>query len=208
MSQITISLPDGSARQVPAGTTAGDLAASIGRRLAKAAVAATADGEEVDLGRPLDDGARVSIITADTEAGRHVLRHSTAHVMAQAVTQLFPGAKFSIGPAIEHGFYYDFELPGGRTFNDDDLVAIAATMREIIAADQRFERSEVSAEEALGVFADQPYKVEIIQGVAANPDEAASQGAAGPVISVYSNGRPDGSAWPDLCRGPHIPTTK
>src|SRR6478672_8393929 len=95
--QITISLPDGSEREYAAGTTAGDVAASIGRRLAKAAVAASVDGSELDLGRPLPDRARVAIVTDDTEAGRHVLRHSTAHVMAQAVTQLFPGAKYSIG---------------------------------------------------------------------------------------------------------------
>src|SRR5690606_7161861 len=143
MSQITISLPDGSARAYPAGTTAGEVASSIGKRLAKAAVAATVNGEEADLGRPLHDGDRVAIIPADSEAGRHVLRHSTAHVMAQAVTQLFPGAKFSIGPAIENGFYYDFELPDGRTFSEDDLAAIETRMREIIAADQRFERSQL-----------------------------------------------------------------
>ncbi len=123
---ITITLPDGSHREYPAGTTAADVAGSIGKRLAKAAVAATVDGHEVDLGRALDDGDQVAIITDDTEDGRHVLRHSTAHVMAQAVTQLFPGAKFSIGPAIENGFYYDFELPGAATFSDDDLVAIEA----------------------------------------------------------------------------------
>ena len=116
---ISISLPDGSAREYPAGTTAADVASSIGKRLAKAAIAAavTNNGgpsDEVDLSRPLSDGDRVSIITDDTDAGRHVLRHSTAHVMAQAVTQLFPGAKFSIGPAIENGFYYDFDLPGGQ----------------------------------------------------------------------------------------------
>ena len=121
MSEITITLPDGSEREYPAGTTAADVASSIGSRLAKAAVAATVDGDEVDLTRPLPDHASVAIVTADSDAGRHVLRHSTAHVMAQAVTQLFPGAKFSIGPAIEHGFYYDFELPGGQTFSDDDL---------------------------------------------------------------------------------------
>ena len=120
---------------------------------------------EVDLGRPLDDGDSVAIVTDDSEAGRHVLRHSTAHVMAQAVTQLFPGAKFSIGPAIENGFYYDFELPGGATFSDDDLAAIEARMREIVKADQPFVRSEVSIDEALDVFADQPYKVEIIKRV-------------------------------------------
>jgi threonyl-tRNA synthetase len=149
MSPITITLPDGSTREYPAGTTAGDVAASIGSWLARSAVAATVDGDEVDLGRPLPDGAAVAIVTDDTEPGRHVLRHSTAHVMAQAVTQLFPGAKFSIGPAIENGFYYDFDLPGGRTFSDDDLASIEARMREIIDADQPFVRSELSADEAL-----------------------------------------------------------
>ena len=182
---ITISLPDGSEREYPAGTTAGDVASSIGKRLAKAAVAATVDGEEVDLGRPLRDHDRVAIITADTEAGRHVLRHSTAHVMAQAVTQLFPGAKFSIGPAIENGFYYDFELPGGRTFSDDDLAAIEARMREIIAADQPFVRSELSADEALEVFADQPYKVEIIERV-----RAVEAPATAPTPSTPARSRP------------------
>ena len=100
MADITISLPDGSSRTLPAGSTAATLAESIGSRLAKAAVAAVVGGDEWDLGRSLPDGAQVAIITNDSEAGRHVLRHSTAHVLAQAVTQLFPGAKFSIGPAI------------------------------------------------------------------------------------------------------------
>ena len=107
----------------------------------------------------------MAIITADSDEGRHVLRHSTAHVMAQAVTQLFPGAKFSIGPAIEDGFYYDFDLPDGKTFNEDDLDAIEARMREIIKADQPFVRREVPASEALELFADQPYKREIIERV-------------------------------------------
>src|SRR4051794_28954068 len=203
--QITISLPDGSEREYAAGTTAGDVAASIGKRLAKAAVAATVDGEEVDLGRPVPDHATVAIVTDDSEAGRHVLRHSTAHVMAQAVTQLFPGAKFSIGPAIENGFYYDFELPGGRTFSDDDLAAIEARMREIIAADQPFTRSELSADDALSVFADQPYKVEIIERVRASADDGdggdaldAAEVAAGDTISLYRNS----PEFVDLCRGP------
>src|SRR5687767_11529834 len=113
--QITISLPDGSQKELPAGSTAADLAAAIGARLAKAAVAATIDGAEADLSQPLPDGATVAIITADTDAGRHVLRHSTAHVMAQAVVQLWPGARFAIGPPIDGGFYYDFELPGSQT---------------------------------------------------------------------------------------------
>ena len=133
--------------------------------LAKAALAARVDGEEWDLGRPLPDGAEVAIITADTEAGRHILRHSTSHVLAQAVTQLFPGAKFTIGPAIEDGFYYDFDLPDGRTFSDDDLAVIEARMREIIKADQPFVRSELPAAEAMELFADQPYKREIIERV-------------------------------------------
>ena len=126
MADISITLPDGSQRSLAEGATATTVAESIGSRLAKAAVAAVVNGEEWDLGRPLPDGAAVAIITGDSEEGRHVLRHSTAHVMAQAVTQLFPGAKFSIGPAIENGFYYDFDLPGGKTFSDDDLAAIEA----------------------------------------------------------------------------------
>jgi threonyl-tRNA synthetase len=204
---ITITLPDGSARGYPAGTTAAVVAASIGPRLAKAAVAASVDGAEVDLGRPLGDGDNLAIIADDSEAGRHVLRHSTAHVMAQAVTQLFPGAKFSIGPAIENGFYYDFDLPDGRTFSDDDLAAIEARMREIIRADQPFVRAEVSVDEALEIFADQPYKVEIIERVRdAGPGaDALDEGevTGGDTISVYRN-TPE---FVDLCRGPHVPST-
>ncbi len=147
----------------------------------------------------------VAIITGDSDEGRHVLRHSTAHVMAQAVTQLFPGAKFSIGPAIENGFYYDFELPGGKTFSDDDLVAIEARMNDIVKADQPFVRDEVSPAEALKLFADQPYKCEIIERVstgAADNDDAAEIGG-GETISIYRN-TPE---FVDLCRGPHVPST-
>jgi threonyl-tRNA synthetase len=206
-SPITITLPDGTAHEYPAGTTAADVAASIGSRLAKAAVAATVDGEEVDLGRPLHDGDKVAIVTDDTEAGRHVLRHSTAHVMAQAVTQLIPGAKFSIGPAIENGFYYDFDLPDGRTFSDDDLAAIETHMREIVKADQRFVRAEVTPDEALEIFADQPYKVEIIERVR-DAGEGADVLDSGEVetdgtVSVYRN-TPE---FVDLCKGPHVPST-
>ena len=206
---ITITLPDGSHREYPAGTTAADVAGSIGKRLAKAAVAATVDGREVDLGRPLDDGDQLAIITDDSDGGRHVLRHSTAHVMAQAVTQLFPGAKFSIGPAIENGFYYDFELPGGATFSDDDLAAIEARIREIVKADQPFVRSEVTADEALDVFADQPYKVEIIKRVqelaagGSTDDLDAGEADAGDTVSVYRNS----PEFVDLCKGPHVPST-
>ncbi len=195
--QITITLPDGSARPLPAGATGADLAAAIGKGLAKAAVAAVVDGTEVDLSAPLPDGAAVSIVTATTDEGRYVLRHSTAHVLAQAVTDLWPGAKYAIGPPIENGFYYDFELPGGESFTDDDLVRIEARMREIIAADQPFEREVHTIEEGLELFADQPYKVEIIKGV----DD--SEGAGDGAVSAYRN-RPD---WVDLCRGPHVPRT-
>jgi len=205
---ITITLPDGSAREFAAGTTAADVAASIGKRLAKAAVAAKVDGNEVDIGRPLHDGDHVAIITDDSDAGRHVLRHSTAHVMAQAVTQLFPGTRFSIGPAIENGFYYDFELPGGATFSEDALGVIEARMREIVKADQRFVRSEVSVDEALELFADQPYKVEIIERVqelaAAGATDELDTGEVDPSsISVYRNT----DDFVDLCKGPHVPST-
>jgi len=210
MAQITISLPDGSQRSYDEGATTADVASSIGSRLAKAAVAAKVDGDEWDLGRPLHDGALVAIITADTDDGRHVLRHSTAHVMAQAVTQLFPGAKYSIGPAINDGFYYDFELPGGRTFTEADLDAIDERMRVIVKADQPFTRDELPAAEALRVFADQPYKCEIIERVSsgvADPtdidDLDSGEIGSGETISVYRN-TPE---FLDLCRGPHVPST-
>ncbi len=209
MANITVSLPDGSRREVPEASTALDLAASIGSGLRKAAVAATVDGDEVDLDVPLPDGAEVSIITADSEAGRHVLRHSTAHVMAQAVTQLWPGAKFSIGPAIENGFYYDFELPGGQTFSDDDLERIEARMREIVKANQPFERSEMSMDDAKELFADQPYKVEIIERVekAAGDGqldaEDAGEVGSGGTISAYRNS----PEFVDMCVGPHVLST-
>ena len=205
MSTLTVKLPDGSPRELASGSTAADLAASIGSRLAKAALAAVVDGAESDLNVPLPDGATVAIITADSDAGRHVLRHSTAHVLAQAVTQLFPGAKFSIGPAIEDGFYYDFDLPGGRTFSESDLAAISDKMREIVKADQPFVRSEVGVDEALRLFADQPYKCEIIERVTSGAADGADAGevGGGETISVYRNTE----SFVDLCRGPHVPST-
>ena len=124
--QITVSLPDGSPRELAAGSTAGDLATSIGKRLAKAAVIADVNGTERDLVWPLEDGDEVAIITEESDRGLYTIRHSTAHVLAQAVLDLFPGATFGIGPPVENGFYYDFELPGGATFNEDDLEAIEA----------------------------------------------------------------------------------
>jgi threonyl-tRNA synthetase len=210
MSTISISLPDGSVRELPAGANALDLAASIGSRLAQAAVAATINGSEADLNVPIPDGAQVAIITNSTDAGRHVLRHSTAHVLAQAVTRLFPGAKFSIGPAIENGFYYDFDLPNGKTFSDEDLVAIEAEMRSIVAADQPFIRSEMSPAEAKELFADQPYKVEIIERVTGNAGDHDLEGVevdrgeiTGDIVSAYRNS----DEFVDMCVGPHVPST-
>ena len=205
MSEISVLLPDGSSRSLPSGSSIADLAASIGSRLAKAAVAGTVNGVEVDLSVPLPDGASVSIITADSEEGRHVLRHSTAHVLAQAVVQLFEGAHFTIGPAIEDGFYYDFELPDSKTFSDDDLASIEKRMREIMKANQPFTRSEVSVKEALAVFATQPYKCEIIERVtsgAADGTDVAEVGSSDSV-SLYRNS----DSFVDLCRGPHVPST-
>src|SRR4051794_18246468 len=203
--ELTVTLPDGTTKTLAAGTTGLGLAESIGRRLAKDAVAVRVDGALTDLTAPLPDGAEVAVVTAGTDDGRHVLRHSTAHVLAQAVVQLFPGAKYSIGPAIEDGFYYDFDLPGGRTFNEDDLVAVEARMHEIVQADQPFVRSELGAEDALALFADQPYKCEIIERATSARADATDAGevSAGGTVSVYRN-TPE---FVDLCLGPHVPST-
>jgi threonyl-tRNA synthetase len=194
---ISVTLPDGSVRELPAGSTGADLATGIGRRLAKAAVAVTVDGHEVDLGAPLPDGAAVAVVTVDSPEGRKVLRHSTAHVLAQAVTDLWPGARFAIGPPIEDGFYYDFDLPGGAHFSEDDLERIEARMRQIVGEDQPFVREEHTIAEGLELFSDQPYKVEIIEGV------DSSEGAGDGVVSAYRNTE----HFVDLCRGPHVPST-
>ena len=213
MADITISLPDGSKRILPAGASGADLAADIGPGLAKAALIVSVDGIQRDLAGPLDDGASVAVITADSDAGLHTLRHSTAHVLAQAVLDLWPGATYAIGPPILNGFYYDFELPDGATFSADDLEAIDVRMREIIAADQPFDRFETNASDALGLFAGHRFKQEIIERVTAG--EAGSEmagemaatapqgGTAAGVISCYRNG--DG--FIDLCMGPHVPST-
>ncbi len=220
---ISVRLPDGSTRDLPAGSTGADLAASIGPRLAQAAVAIVVDGAERDLLTPLPDGSSVSIVTVTSDAGREILRHSTAHVMAQAVTRLWPGAKYAIGPAIEDGFYYDFDLPDGARFVDEDLPRIDASIREIVEEDQPFVREEHSVPEGLALFADQPYKLEIIEGVGAahtpeatheervEDEEAVSEGAGPEGVSTYRNlsrapDRADGD-FIDLCRGPHVPTT-
>ena len=204
MSDIEVLLPDGSTRTLSDGATALDLATQIGPRLAKDALAAVVDGELTDLETPLFNGATVSIVTPKSDPGREVLRHSSAHVLAQAVTRLWPGAKYAIGPAIDDGFYYDFDLPGGEHFSDDDLERIDQEMRAIVKEDQPFIRSEYSVVDGLALFADQPYKVEIINAVLANatPEDLAEV-ASPSVVSTYSNS----PAFVDLCRGPHVPST-
>jgi len=199
---ITVTLPDGSAREYPTGTTPADVAGSIGKRLGRDALAAKVDGAWWDLGRVLPGDAAIEIVVPASPDGREVLRHSTAHVLAQAVTDLFPGARYAIGPAIADGFYYDFELPGGAHFTEADLTRIEARMREIVAADQPFVRDEVGRTAGREIFADQPYKLDIIEKV------DATEVGDGAEVSLYRNARADGTEFVDLCRGPHVPSTK
>jgi len=186
---ITITLPDGSTRAVPAGTTPLEIAEGIGPRLARAALAARVDGEIWDLRRPIPRDAAVAILTDRDPAALEVLRHSAAHVLATAVRQLFPEAHIGFGPAIEDGFYYDFEVP--RPFTPDDLSAIEAKMAEVAAADHPFVREEVDRAAAERRFRDDPLKLERLAEL--GDDET---------ISIYTDGQ-----FVDLCRGPHVPST-
>jgi threonyl-tRNA synthetase len=197
--QIAITLPDGSERTLAAGSTAGDLAAAIGPRLAKAAVIASVNGTERDLDWELHDHDDVAVVVEESDRGLFTLRHSTAHVLAQAVLDEFPGATFAIGPPIADGFYYDFALPGGETFTPDDLERLDARMRVIIAERQPFVRDEIPEAEALELFRDHPFKVEIIQGQADDPMSATETG----LVRTYANP----PRFIDLCRGPHVPHT-
>ncbi len=198
-SDVVAVLPDGSERTLPSHATGADLAADLGGRAAKDALIAVADGQELDLDRPLPERSEVSLIFPASEEGLEVLRHSTAHVLAQAVLTLWPGATFSIGPPIEDGFYYDFELPDGGTFSEDDLDSIEKKMKEIIGRKQPFIRAEIDRAEADRLFADHPYKLEILGGEADDP----TSGPEGGVITTYRNT----DEFVDLCRGPHVPDT-
>ncbi|HAS12696.1 MAG TPA: threonine--tRNA ligase [Acidimicrobiaceae bacterium] len=211
--QIAVTLPDGSSRELPTGSTAGDLARSIARGLAKKAVIAEVNDVERDLSHELVDGDRVAIVTADSDQGLYVIRHSTAHVLAQAVLELFPGATFGIGPPVENGFYYDFELPDGGTFHEEDLERIEARMREILKESQPFVKSEIGADEARTIFADHKYKLEIIENASTDPMSATSDRGE---VRCYENIPPEPrpnqtfhghDGFIDLCRGPHVPTT-
>lgn len=198
-SEVTVILPDGSERILGPNATGADLAAELGARAAREALVAIVDGDQLDLNRPLPDGSNVSLVFPTSEEGLEILRHSTAHVLAQAVLELYPGATFSIGPPIEDGFYYDFDLPDEQTFSDDDLERISTKMKEIVGNKQPFVRREIQREEADSLFADHPYKLEILDGEADDPTSGPEDG----VITTYRNT----DVFVDLCRGPHVPDT-
>jgi threonyl-tRNA synthetase len=209
MAELELRLPDGALVTVAEASTAGDVAATLGAGLARVALAAKLDGNWLDLHAPLPAGGSLEIITPNTDAGREVLRHSTAHVMAQAVVDLWPGTKVAIGPAIADGFYYDFELPNQERFRSEDLDRITQRMKAIVKANQRFVRETVTVDEAIRIFGDQPYKCEIINRVSggqADGTDAGEADADGGSLTIYRN---EGSAdFADLCRGPHVPSTK
>ncbi|HSJ82809.1 MAG TPA: threonine--tRNA ligase [Acidimicrobiia bacterium] len=191
---LELRYPDGTSVEHPDGATGIQVAESIGPGLARAAVAVKLDGDLRDLSRPLDHGGEFEVVTLDTDEGIDILRHSSAHVLAQAVLDLFEGSSFAIGPPIEDGFYYDFKVD--RPFTPEDLERIQSRMKAIIDEDQPFERVAVSRDEALGMFASHPFKTEIIEAV--EPSEV----TPGEDVTVYRN-----LDFVDLCRGPHLPST-
>jgi len=188
---IKVTLKDGSIREVEQGTTIEELAASISRGLAKVAVAGKVNDKMKDLSYQLTEDAAVEIVTIDSDEGLDVLRHSTAHLMAEAVGNLFPGTKFGIGPSIAKGYYYDFDSE--HVFTPDDLASIEKEMNRLVKEKHEFKRREVSRAEALTHFGElgEKYKVELIEGL---PDDA--------TISMYTQG-----SFTDLCAGPHLPST-
>jgi threonyl-tRNA synthetase len=170
-------------------------------------VALLVNGSQRDLAYVPEADEEAQVISMSEDAGREIARHSSAHVLAQAVLNLYPGAKYAIGPPIEDGFYYDFDVE--TPFTPEDVEKIEAEMRRIVKENQRFEREEVERDEALRLFADQPYKAEIIEGVAEGADALEQQGASDEVISIYRNRDPKTGEvrFIDLCRGPHVPGT-
>ncbi len=188
-SDLVLTLPDGSERRVPPGTTPRRVAESIGPRLAKAAVAAKLDGRIVELDRPLERGGAFAILTDKDPDALYCLRHSAAHALATAVRKLYPDAGIGFGPPIDDGFYYDFAVP--RPFTPEDLGTIEAEMRNVVKADYPFVREEVSRDEARKRFAGDPLKLERLEEI-----------PAGETISVYTDG-----PFTDLCRGPHVDRT-
>ncbi len=203
VSTINISV-NGEAKSVDAETKAWQLFAD-----SPGVVAVTINKESKDLSAGLSEGDEVVEITAESDEGLAIMRHSTAHVLAQAVQELFPEAKLGIGPPIVDGFYYDFDVE--QPFTPEDLDAIETKMRKIIKENQKFDRREVTDDEARTELADEPYKLELIglKSSAATAGEGASVEVGEGGLTIYDNLRRDGSlAWKDLCRGPHVPTTK
>jgi threonyl-tRNA synthetase len=208
VSQIKIQVLDRNAqrseREVTTGTTAGDL--FHGER---DVVVARVNGQLRDLAWVLGDGDAVEPVAADSPDGRAVIRHSTAHVMAQAVQQAFPEAKLGIGPPVENGFYYDFQVD--RAFTPEDLKSVESRMRDIVKQGQRFVRREVTDADAREELADEPFKLELIgiKGSTGNDDEASTEVGAG-VLTIYDNvdAKTGELRWKDLCRGPHVPSTR
>lgn len=200
MSAVTVTLPDGSTKELAEGSSGADLAAAIGPGLAKAALAVTVDGELRDLARAVPDGATVSILTNKGEEALELMRHSTAHVMAQAVMDLFgkDTVRLGIGPTIKNGFYYDFDFSDGRRLREEDLRAIEDRMREIIESDEVFVREEVERDAAIATWKDRDdrYKVDLIESF---PE--------GETTSFYHCELDGEDAFIDLCRGPHVPST-
>lgn len=190
MAEISVTLPDGSAKIVPVGATVAEVAAAIGKGLAKVAIAGVVNGQQVDLAASVADGDAIAIITESSPDGLVILRHSTSHLMAQAVKALFPAAKVTIGPAVENGFYYDFDVE--RPFLPEDLVAIERKMEELAKANIPISRKVMTKDEAVTLFAamGESYKVEIIEAIDAD------------TVSLYEQGD-----FVDLCRGPHLPST-
>ncbi len=193
---MKVILPDETELELEDGATGADAAAAIGAGLARAALAVRVDGELRDLSAPLADGERIEIVTPKSDQALDLVRHDAAHVLATAVTELYPGVKISIGPPIADGFYYDFEFPAGVKVSDEDLAQIEKRMQEHVKADEQFERSELPTDEAERYFAaqDQDYKVELIR------DLVSENGVH--TVSLYRNG-----PFTDLCLGPHGPST-
>ena len=192
--EIRAILPDGRELSLAQGSTGFDVAMSIAEGLARKSVAIEVDGELQDLNIPLNDGAQVRLITWDDDEGLHVMRHSSAHVLAQAVVSLFPNASPTIGPVVEEGFYYDFHVE--KPFTPQDLKAIEKKVKEIIKSKTPLQRKDVGREEALGLFKENPFKCEIINSV----DQGEVSG--GDSVSLYEQGD-----FVDLCRGPHVQHT-
>ena len=194
--KITVKLPDGKPLELPEGATGADAAAAIGPGLAKAALAIRVDGELRDLAAPLPDGDEIEIVTDRDPEALDLIRHDAAHVMAEAVLELYPGTKVSIGPRDRERLLLRLRVPGRRQITEDDLEPIEEAMREHIAADEEFERRDVPVAEAIELFEGQgqDYKVELIE------DLVRDEGVE--TVSLYRNG-----PFEDLCRGPHGPST-